>query len=44
MSGTVKEICNTKNGGKLLVYDDIDTTGGQSGSPVLKISEYDRIV
>lgn len=43
MTGTVKEICQSKNGGKLLIYDDIDTTGGQSGSPVIKISKNNRL-
>ena len=34
MKGTIKEIRELQNGKKLILYDDINTSGGQSGSPV----------
>jgi len=34
MYGTYKKIYKRSDKGYVILYDDIDTTGGQSGSPV----------
>jgi len=34
MEGTIKQILDVGTGRKLILYDDIDTSGGQSGSPI----------
>ena len=39
MTGTIKEIRLLPNGKTILLYNDINTSGGQSGSPVFLIRE-----
>jgi len=34
MVGTINKVIDLNNGQKLITYKDIDTTPGQSGSPV----------
>ncbi len=36
MEGTIKEINEVKN---IITYDDLNTSGGQSGSPVALIEK-----
>ena len=37
MRGTIFDVIKTDQGGRLILYKDVDTTGGQSGSPVYLI-------
>ena len=37
MNGTISKIKETSLGGKIICYKDIDSTEGQSGSPVYRI-------
>jgi V8-like Glu-specific endopeptidase len=41
MEGTVSEVFKTDSNGQLVMYDDIDTSDGQSGSPVFRKLEDD---
>ena len=37
MEGTIKQFLTSDKGQKLMLYDDLNTSSGQSGSPVFKI-------
>ena len=39
MNGTIHDIRVLKNGKKLILYNDINTTKGQSGSPIYLIRD-----
>ena len=45
MEGTIKKFLTSDKGHKLMLYDDINTSGGQSGSPVylIKGDEYHQV-
>lgn len=38
MRGSINKITSINGGNQIVMYTDIDTTGGQSGSPVYKIT------
>ena len=39
MKGTIHEIKTMSQGGKIILYKNINTSGGQSGSPVILIKK-----
>lgn len=40
MQGTIHDTTKYSGGKDIMLYNDLDTTGGQSGSPVFKITSY----